>query len=328
MAPSMAVRAGVAILLGATCAAGLIAPRSTHKTLLRSSSNPDFLEDGLGEASSSYEARKPLLSPLGGVSVSPRGFVAILASPKDDDPQRALAVQIHRGDVDAVVSPTALTILQLLQGIDVATATQLPPDALARALDVEDGDAPRLAKVRVVPAASAAAAAPPPRCAAFEAAVGDAAARLRAALESKLGVALTEGAAADLLREHADDACKLDLAAFGEVTAAARRLALPVERDESVAFVLVAEDGATAPASPFLGLALALRHNAPLDVPAALWDAPRAVDAADLLAELPVKRAEDLVTDGARLSAHFAQMFDTASRAAAGAEPGDVRGSE
>ena len=157
----MAVRAVVAILLGATCAAGLVAPRSTHKTLLRSSSNPDFLEDGLGEASSSYEARKPLLSPLGGVSVSPRGFVAILASPKDDDPQRALAVQIHRGDVDAVVSPTALTILQLLQGIDVATATQLPPDALARALDAEDGDAPRLAKVRVVPAASAAAAPPP-----------------------------------------------------------------------------------------------------------------------------------------------------------------------
>ena len=224
-------------------------------------------------------------SPLGGVSVSPRGFVAILASPKDDDPQRALAVQIHRGDVDAVVSPTALTILQLLQGIDVATATQLPPDALARALDAEDGDAPRLAKVRVVPAASAAAAPPPPRSEDFEAAVGDAAARLRAALESKLG------------DEHEGDG-------------------------------LVAEDGATAPASPFLGLALALRHNAPLDVPAALWDEPRAVDAADLLAELPVKRAEDLVTDGARLSAHFAQMFDTASRAAAGAEPGDVRESE
>ena len=83
-----------------------------------------------------------------------------------------------------------------------------------------------------------------------------------------------------------------------------------------------------APATPAAGSAAAVGVFAAVETSdyAALHQ--RAVDAADLLAELPVKRAEDLVTDGARLSAHFAQMFDTASRAAAGAEPGDVRGSE
>ena len=41
----MATIRAVAILLGATCAAGLVAPRSTCTTRLRSSSNPDFLEE-------------------------------------------------------------------------------------------------------------------------------------------------------------------------------------------------------------------------------------------------------------------------------------------
>ena len=98
------------------------------------SSRPDFLEDALGDASTSAaeraHARRPLLSPLGGVSVSARGFVAMLTSSKDESPQRALPVVIHRSDVEGVTSPWALTILQLMEGIDVATAQVLPPNAL------------------------------------------------------------------------------------------------------------------------------------------------------------------------------------------------------
>ena len=99
--------------------------------------------------------------------------------------------------------------------------------------------------------------------------------------------------------------------------AAARALAAPVDRDESCAFELVAASGNTAIASPFLAIALALRHNAPLVLGDALFDAPLARDADDLLRDLPVKRSEELVSDGARLSAHFATMFDTATKGAA-----------
>ena len=46
-----------------------------------------------------------------------------------------------------------------------------------------------------------------------------------------------------------------------------------------------------------------------------VFDGPHAVDATDL--NLPVQRLEALVADGARLSAHFATMFDAATRDAA-----------
>ena len=65
--------------------------------------NPDFLEQNLGDASTAGESKafKPFLHPLAGVSVSPRGFVAVLASPQTDgEAQRALPVVIHRADVD------------------------------------------------------------------------------------------------------------------------------------------------------------------------------------------------------------------------------------
>ena len=97
--------------------------------------NPDFLEQNLGDASTAGESKafKPFLHPLAGVSVSPRGFVAVLASPQTDGAaQRALPVVIHRADVDRIRSPYALAFLQLIQGIDVATAAILPPDALQK----------------------------------------------------------------------------------------------------------------------------------------------------------------------------------------------------
>jgi len=94
---------------------------------------------------------------------------------------------------------------------------------------------------------------------------------------------------------------------------------LPVDRDSHCAFELVAASGATAPASPFLALALALRYAAPLDLGAGLFDAPPAAAAADVVAGLPLlQRSEQLGSDGAVLSAHFATMFDKAQKAAAG----------
>ena len=307
-------RGGTSIVVLAALAAGFV-PRGSRDGVCRRWSNPDFFEEALGDASSAFADRRPLLSPLGGVSVSPRGFVAILASEKAEGAaQRALPVLLHRADVERVTSPTALTILQLLQGIDVATASQLPTDAL----DVAFGGEPEsLAKVRCVLATVAPEAAPAPRSADFEAGLGAKAEKLAGALASKLGVAVSEEDGARLLRKFAADDGSLDRDAFSEVVAAARALAAPVDRDESCAFELVAASGNTAIASPFLAIALALRHNAPLVLGDALFDAPLARDADDLLRDLPVKRSEELVSDGARLSAHFATMFDTATKGAA-----------
>jgi hypothetical protein len=77
---------------------------------------------------------------------------------------------------------------------------------------------------------------------------------------------------------------------------------------------LVLEDGDRIPASPFLALALALRHRCELAA-GDVFDGPHAVDATEL--DLPIQRLEALVADGARLSAHFATMFDAATRDAA-----------
>ena len=105
--------------------------RATHlrrAVVLRAAGNPDFLEDNLGDASTAGEAKtfKPFMHPLAGVSVSPRGFVAVLASPQTDgEAQRALPVVIHRADVDRIRSPYALAFLQLIQGIDAVSYTHL-----------------------------------------------------------------------------------------------------------------------------------------------------------------------------------------------------------
>jgi len=283
------------------------------------SSSLDFLEDNLGDASSAAEERaRPLMAPFGGVSVSPEGFVAILASPKDDSPQRALPVLVHRADVDGVVSPFALGLLQLIQGIDVATAAVLPPDALETCFDgASDGATPRtLRRVRVVAATAPRPEPVPERSAAFEDVVAEKAEKLRGALSSGLGVAAPAGVAEDLLRVHAADDGSLSREGFAAVVAACREAAGPVSRDPYTAFQLVSDDGATTDVSPFLGFALALRHKAPLDLGAGLFESPAARDAEEILATLPVKRLEELTADGARISAHFASMFDAATKEA------------
>jgi len=270
---------------------------------------PDFLEDNLGDASSAAEARnRPLTAPLGGVSVSPRGFVAVLVS---SDATRALPVVVHRADVDAVTSPAALTLLQLIQGIDVAAASTLPADALERAFgaDVE------LAKVRVIPATKPPPPPPAPRDEAFEAALGAASEKLRTVLATSLGVSVSLDVVEDSLRRHGGDGATLDKDAFQLVLAEAREAAAPVARDESCAFVAVSTTGETADLSPFLGLALALRHKVMLDLGEGLFDVPMALDAGDL--DLPVKRLDELIAEGAQHSATFATLFNQASKDAA-----------
>jgi len=267
--------------------------------------NPDFLEDNLGDASTAGEETswKPFMHPLAGVSVSPRGFVAVLASPpKEGEAQRALPVVIHRADVDRIRSPYALTFLQLLQGIDVATAAVLPPDALQQHVGKDDA---ALTKVRVV-AATNLKTPIEKRSAAFEAALPPIAEKLTATLMTSLNVALPPGAAAELLRAHAAEDAFLDRAAFALVVASAREAAGPVARDDDVAFQLVLADGDRVPAPPFLALALALRHRCELSA-GDVFDGPHACAAADL--DLPVQRLEALIADGARLSAHFQNML-------------------
>ena len=169
---------------------------------------------------------------------------------------------MHRADVDGVVSPFALGLLQLIQGIDVATAAVLPPDALETCFDgASDGaTTPRtLRRVRVVAATAPRPEPVPERSAAFEDVVAEKAEKLRGALSSSLGVAAQAGVAEDLLRVHAADDGSLSREGFAAVVAACREAAGPVSRDPYTAFQLVGDDGATTDVSPFLGFALAAR---------------------------------------------------------------------
>ena len=305
----------LALLLAAHTRALRAPARLGRAAALRAAENdnPDFLEQNLGDASTAGESKafKPFLHPLAGVSVSPRGFVAVLASPQTDGAaQRALPVVIHRADVDRIRSPYALAFLQLIQGIDVATAAILPPDALQKHVGKDDAV---LQRVRVV-AATQKKPTTEKRSDAFEEALPPIAEKLEKTLASSLNVALPAGAAEDLLRKYAAEDGSLNREAFASVVADAREAAGPVQRDDDVAFQLVLEDGDRIPASPFLALALALRHRCELAA-GDVFDGPHAVDATDL--DLPIQRLEALVADGARLSAHFATMFDAATRDAA-----------
>ena len=235
----------------------------------------------------------------------------MLASPQTDGAaQRALPVVIHRADVDRIRSPYALAFLQLIQGIDVATAAILPPDALQKHVGKDDAV---LKKVRVV-AATQKKPMTEKRSDAFEEALPPIAEKLETTLATSLNIDLPSKAAEDLLRKYAAEDGSLNREAFASVVADAREAAGPVQRDDDVAFQLVLEDGDRVPASPFLALALALRHRCELAA-GDVFDGPHAVDATDL--DLPIQRLEALVADGARLSAHFATMFDAATRDAA-----------
>ena len=65
---------------------------------------------------------------LGGFSVSASGFVALIVNMQQEN-ARLLPLEVNSQDTEVAQTPEALTLLQLLQGIDLAGAS-LPPDAL------------------------------------------------------------------------------------------------------------------------------------------------------------------------------------------------------
>ncbi|KAJ1450502.1 hypothetical protein M885DRAFT_621635 [Pelagophyceae sp. CCMP2097] len=267
-----------------------------------------WLEDSLGEASSASHHRRPLTTPLGGVSVSDEGFVILLS--KDG---MALPVSIHPSDVDKVQSPEALTLLQLMQGIDVCTFV-FPRSALE---DLFEEDA-KLEKIfvrrRPLPNAPEAVAVSPKR----EAAVAEAAPKLAAALSSKLGLNVGEKNAATLLQEFADDNAQLNPKAFSSLTQRAREMTSRTLRAHGCALDVHAADGSVAEdVPPFIALALAFRHGASLDLSADLFSGPRslAVDDSFFDEKFPaLMRAEDIAIDAMTISAHYKSMCENAKK--------------
>ena len=86
---------------------------------------------------------------LQGFSISASGFVALLV---DRPRSRVLPLAVSVGDVERVQTPEALTLLQLLQGIDLGGAGLMPPEflqdiAAAAAGQGSDGAAARLSRV-------------------------------------------------------------------------------------------------------------------------------------------------------------------------------------
>lgn len=86
-------------------------------------------------ASTGACAARMLVSPIAGASVSVDGFVVlleykVLGTYFEED--KYIPVVVSCADTEVVKSPEALTILQLMQGIDMATPL-LPPDALQKA---------------------------------------------------------------------------------------------------------------------------------------------------------------------------------------------------
>ena len=77
-------------------------------------------------ASLAHTALNLLPCDIHGLSVSDRGFVALLA---DRPGARMLPLLVTPDDVETAASPQALTLLQLLQGIDLGGAI-LPPELL------------------------------------------------------------------------------------------------------------------------------------------------------------------------------------------------------
>ncbi len=214
---------------------------------------------------------------------------------------RYIPVVISSQDTDVVRSPEALTLLQLMQGIDMGTPL-LPPDALQRAYD-EPGSALRprdpktgqrayepesvaLTEVRIYPPRPGAnfgrdSELAPGRAldiSSEQMALRDSVIRARApdlvkALRT-LNVIIDSDRAVDLLRAYSSEKGDLDRAAFSDTLAAAR---VPVSRSPKSpwarsppTFSLVAVTsesvGQEADVSAFVGLSLHLRHRVPIVV--------------------------------------------------------------
>lgn len=247
-------------------------------------------------------------SALVGVSVSPRGFVALVASPS-----RIYPVVLARADTERVVSAEAHTVLQLLQGIDMATAV-LPPDALQRAFANDNVELSRVVlglvkESRTEATESTIAGETPGTCSAARAA--SRAPALSAAM-ARLGLVVSVEESAELLKRFADEDGELTRYAFSLALEAARRAAEP---PRTVAARLVATDGRSVEASAFVAVALALRYDSCVECEAALFDEAEAIEATEVPATFPLMRSvEEIQLDGAQIEAHSRRMFADAAR--------------
>jgi hypothetical protein len=240
-------------------------------------------------------AARMVESPIAGATVSDDGFVVFLsymASGRYFEEEMYIPVVVNCEDTDVVQSPEALTLLQLLQGIDMATPL-LPPDALPKAYEELYGDVGSVAltEVHIYPPTEPligrprAAGAGGPGGAESDSSTDKAlslSAEQRALREAKilqrapdlvkalkhLNVRVDEDRAIGLLRTYASAEGDLDRGAFSEALAAAR-VPVNLKPPGSLAtFTLVAvtDDsvGKELNVSAFVALSLHLRHKAPV----------------------------------------------------------------
>jgi len=225
-----------------------------------------------------------LESPIAGASVSDDGFVVFLSSSGvgvDLKEEMYIPVTVSPADTDVVKSPEALTILQLLQGIDMATSSLLPLDALQR--EYGDIESVLLTEVHLYPPAfpdgthddresepvhtSNDLQISEEQNVQRESAMRKRAPDLVRALKS-VNVVLSESRAVDLLRIHSSVDGDLDSKSFSKVVAAARIPANQKPLNTLPSFALSAVTGESVGrevnVSSFVGLGLHLRHQAPV----------------------------------------------------------------
>jgi hypothetical protein len=222
-------------------------------------------------------------SPIAGASVSKDGFVVFLSYQEQGryfEQDKLIPLVISPVDTEKVQSPEALTFLQLLQGIDMATPL-LPPDALKRQYE-EEGEV-ALSEVHMYPPQDARGTSERGPDSQLdtdrvlelsgeqqerrETKIQEKAPDLVKALKT-LNLDVDLDRAVSLLRSHASEDGDLDRNAFSTVLAAAR---VPVNIQPAGSlpiFTLVAltenSVGREVNVSAFVGLSLHLRHKVPL----------------------------------------------------------------
>ena len=230
-----------------------------------------------------------VVSPIAGASVSADGFIVLLeykVAGRYFEEDMYIPVVVSCADTDVVKSPEALTLLQLMQGIDMATPL-LPPDALQKAY--VDMESVALTEVHVYPPEDINSGRPrkdgakrghdADLFAGRELQISDEQWERR---ESKLqqrapdlvkalktvNVAVDLERAIELLRTYASEEGDLDRTGFSDALAAARVPANLKPPGSLPTFTLVAvtEDsvGKEVNVSVFVGLGLHLRHKAPI----------------------------------------------------------------
>ena len=256
-------------------------------------------------------------SPLAGLSVSPEyGFVMVLAS--QGKQQRMCPIAISKRDTERVVSAEGHTILQLIAGIDAATAV-LPPDALQRAFQDDSVrltdvviqrrrtlNKPELKLRRVEEEEDR----DPDQC--------DLASAARRAPDlvkavGSLGLPLFESDAIKLLQKYSIQG-ELTREAFSDVVKDLKDETCVT--DTVIETRLYAEDGRNVETTAFTAFALAFRYAVPLTVDPILYElSDLAFDAPDATDRFPLfQNIRDLQDQGRRLEQHSRSLFAQATQ--------------